>query len=269
MVLRSVLALVGTLVWIGALAVLWRSRRWLVFYFLGALGLVVIVMLIASATGLDRAIEDLEARQVVMLSQLFGQRLSLLGGNGLAIRNHVGWAVFDVGIECSGIMEMAAIAGLIAFYPAVFGPTRKALTVGVGTAMTYVLNLGRILLIAGMVSVLGSDWVFPAHAIFGRIFFVAGTIVLYWRLLTLPTVQHVGIQLDPSRADGHESSPVMHLDLDDLDRDMNADPVGAYRAAVEPEPEQAEDSSAPDVGSAAQREGELDAAGSEPEGGDR
>jgi hypothetical protein len=46
----------------------------------------------------------------------------------------------------------------------------------------------------------GSDWAFAAHAVFGRVFFFVATIYLYWRLVTRPTVRHVGEELEP--ADG-------------------------------------------------------------------
>jgi exosortase family protein XrtG len=190
--------LLAFLLWVALLVALWRQRRWLPFYVLGALGGVVLVVIVATLTGLDGRLEALEARNVLALANLFGMKLVVLGSNGLAIRNHTGWGVFDVGVECSGLMEMAAMAGLVLFYPAVFSHRRKAMIVVAGTTLSYLFNLIRILLIVEIVARMGTDWVFPAHAVFGRLFFFLVTIAMYWRLVTLPTVLHIGRSLAPA-----------------------------------------------------------------------
>ena len=66
----------------------------------------------------------------------------------------------------------------------------------IGTVASYFFNLVRVLLIVQIVSRLGTDWVFPAHAVFGRLFFFVVSIALYWRLVTLPTVHHIGKSLE-------------------------------------------------------------------------
>jgi exosortase family protein XrtG len=106
---------------------------------------------------------------------------------GLAIPSSTGWAVFDIGLECSAILEMSAIVGLTAFYPA-FRPLQRLVLGVVGLTVTYVINIMRILLIVGIIDVMGTGWVFAAHAVFGRVFFFAATVVLYWFLLTRPTI---------------------------------------------------------------------------------
>jgi exosortase family protein XrtG len=181
--------------WIIVLWRLWAGRRWLPFYLLGALGVVLFVVLGATITGLDVVLQATEAGQVAALAERVGLKLVVLGSNGLAIRNHTGWGVFDIGVECSGLLEMAAMAGLVLFYPAVYSPLRKAVIVLVGTLATYLFNLLRILLIVQIVNAMGADWVFPAHAVFGRFFFFLTTIALYWWLVTRPTVRHIGREL--------------------------------------------------------------------------
>jgi exosortase family protein XrtG len=188
--------LVGFVLWLMLLGLLWTGRRWLMFYVLGALGGIIFIVLTAALTGWDARLEGMEAQQVVGFATYLGIHLQLLGNAGLAIPNHVGWGVFDVGIECSALLEMTAMAGLVLFYPAVFSAPRKAGIVIVGTAFTYVLNLTRILLIVAIINLFGTAWVFPAHAVFGRMFFFFGTILLYWRLVTRPTVKHVGLALE-------------------------------------------------------------------------
>jgi exosortase family protein XrtG len=194
MILR-LLPLFGlTILWAAATAMLWRTRRWLVFYITGAFGFILLVVYGASMLGLDKTLEALEASQVLVMSRIMGLRLGVLGGSGLAIPNHTGWAVFNIGVECSAILEMSAIIGLVVFYPA-FSPQRRALTSIVGFVSTYVINLFRVLLIVGIINSFGTSWVFPAHAVFGRMFFFAGTVALYWYLMTRPTIGVVRDQL--------------------------------------------------------------------------
>ena len=116
--------LVAGLVWAALTFSLWRSRRWLSFYVTGAFGFVLLALSVARTYGLDATVEVWQARQVTALASLVGIRLGSLGGSGLAIQNHTGWAVFDVGIECSALLEMSAMVGLIVFYPA-FSAKRK------------------------------------------------------------------------------------------------------------------------------------------------
>ena len=186
--------------WAALTFMLWRTRRWLVFYLTGAFGFILLVVYGASLLGLDTALEALEATQVAAMAGALGVRLDVLGSTGLAIPNHTGWAVFDIGIECSAIIEMAAALGLIGFYPA-FSRGRRVLIAGVGVAATYVINLLRILLIASIINAMGTDWVFAAHAIFGRVFFFVATVVLYWYLLTRPTMRVVRQDLQPALAE--------------------------------------------------------------------
>jgi exosortase/archaeosortase family protein len=69
------------------------------------------------------------------------------------------------------------------------------LTAIVGFLATYVINLFRVLIIVGLINYFGTSWVFPAHAVFGRMFFFAGTVALYWYLVTRPTIGVVRDQL--------------------------------------------------------------------------
>lgn len=194
------LLILGTLAWAGATFALRRARRWLLFYLTGGLGFVLVVLFWASTLGFDTALEAIEARQAVGIANLTGITLSLLGKTGLAIPNHTGWAVFDVGIECSALLEMSAIIGLVAFYPA-FSVGRKVSSAIIGTAVTYVVNIARIMLIVVLINAFGTDWVFAAHAVFGRVLFFIGTVALYWWLITRPTVNWIGADLSRAVAD--------------------------------------------------------------------
>lgn len=180
--------------WAVAVFLLRYRRRWLVYYITAAFGFILLVVMATKVTGWQNILEALEASQVKTLSGLTGLSLDVLGGSGLAIPNHTGWAVFDIGIECSALLEMSAIIGLIGFYPA-FRPGRRAANMAIGLAVTYVMNLARIMLIVAIINAYGTAWVFPAHAVFGRVFFFIATIALYWYLITRPTVSIVNRQV--------------------------------------------------------------------------
>ncbi|MCX8007483.1 MAG: archaeosortase/exosortase family protein [Coriobacteriia bacterium] len=177
----------GTAAWALVVAALRRARYWLLFYLLGGLGFVLVVLFWASRFGLDDVLEAFEAKLAVGIASVAGIALSQLGATGLAIPNHTGWAVFDVGIECSALIEMAAIVGLTVFYPA-FDPARKAVNTVVGITTTFAINMLRIMVIVLIINAYGTGWVFAAHAVFGRVVFFIGTVALYWWLVTRPTV---------------------------------------------------------------------------------
>lgn len=185
----------GAFVWAALTFSMYRSRRWLAYYVTGAFGLILVVLFTAQALGLDSALEALEARQSLFLASRLGIDMNLLGPYGLAIKNHVGWAVFDIGVECSAILEMAAFAGLVGFYPA-FSLARRGITIAIGVALTYLLNLVRIVVIVSIIASGGTEWVFSAHAIFGRILFFAGVVAIFWYLVTRPTISVVSNQLE-------------------------------------------------------------------------
>ncbi len=191
--------LLAIVVWAAVTFGLLRLRRWLLFYLVGAFGFVLLLAFGAAALDIDTVIESVEAAQVAMLAGLMGIGVTVVEGTGLAIPNHTGWAVFDIGLECSAILEMAAIVGLTAFYPA-FRPGKRAILGITGALMTYVINIGRILLIVAIINAFGTDWVFAAHAVFGRIFFFIGTVALYWFLMTRPTIGFTRRRLEEGAA---------------------------------------------------------------------
>lgn len=195
------LFIILAIVWLAVIVFLWVKRRWLVFYLTAALGFVLLVIYAAAFMGFDEVLEGIEAAQVAAMAGWFGITLDVMGTAGLAVRNHAGWAVFDIGIECSALLEIAAVTGLVAFYPA-FSLGRKAITIIIGVVATYILNLFRILLIVWIIDVLGTGWVFPAHAVFGRVFFFVGTVAIYWFLVTRPSIGILGNRARPGDVSG-------------------------------------------------------------------
>lgn len=194
MIASPITLLVAGIIWAALTFSLWRSRRWLAFYITGAFGFVLLAISVARTFGFDASVEALQARQVTALAAAFGMKLGILGSSGLAIPSRAGWAVFEIGIECSALLETFAFLGLIAFYPA-FSTQRKGVTLAIGAAATWVINILRLLLIIAIIEAFGTGWVYAAHAVFGRVFFFAATIGLYWYLVTRPTIRVVSADL--------------------------------------------------------------------------
>lgn len=187
--------LIVTLMWALLVFRLYRGRRWLVYYITGAFGFILLALVSAQFIGFDGMLESIQARQVAGIATSLGLQTDVLGPAGLAIKNHVGWAVFDIGVECSAILEMAAFAALVGFYPA-FSKSRRYGSIAIGVAATYALNIARILLIVVIIHLGGTEWVFAAHAVFGRLVFFTGVVIIFWYLMTRPTIAVVSRQME-------------------------------------------------------------------------
>lgn len=179
----------AVLVWL-----LLRRRTWLAFYVTGAFGLTVLLVFGAMALGWDVWLESVQAKQVARIAPHLGIKVDRIGDRGLGIKGPEGWSIFDIGLECSVLLEGSALAGLVLFYPA-FDGLRKAWTVVVGLLASYVINIARILIIVAIIRSLGTAWVFAAHAVFGRVFFFAAIMAVFWFLVTLPTIRFVNRQM--------------------------------------------------------------------------
>ncbi|MFA5844343.1 MAG: hypothetical protein WC971_05865 [Coriobacteriia bacterium] len=190
--------LASSVVWAVLTWMLLNRRMWLAFYVTGAFGFTVLVVFSAMALGWDLRFESMQAVLVARLAPRFGIVVEHLGDRGLGIKGPEGWSVFDIGLECSALLEASALSGLVLFYPA-FSTGRKVWTALVGLLASYMINVARILIIVAIITSFGTAWVFPAHAIFGRIFYFAAMMAVFWFLVTMPTVRFVS---DRMEADG-------------------------------------------------------------------
>jgi len=200
--MRSVLMIAaGAALWILLTRRLHKQRAWLAYYITGAFGFTILTLFVAQLFGLDARLEGFEAHHVAAVGWLFGLRLRVMGPSGLAIPAPYGWSIFDIGIECSALLETAVFVGLIAFYPA-YNRARKASSIISGSIATYGINLIRILVIVGLVAAFGESWTFVAHAVIGRLVFFVMTVGVYWFLLTRPTIRVVAESLPPEDRSG-------------------------------------------------------------------
>ena len=167
--------------------VLWRrGRQWLSFYLWGAVGLALSLIYLGLASGWQDTLIAAEAQHI---QWVVGPWISArpLGDDMLMIPDPTGWSILYIGIECSALLEMACLLGLVLFYPR-FALPRRLLLATAGLGATYALNLGRLVVIVLITHYLGKQFVMIAHTIVGRLLFFGGTILTYWHLITQPTL---------------------------------------------------------------------------------
>ncbi|MCK4776961.1 MAG: archaeosortase/exosortase family protein [Actinomycetia bacterium] len=122
-----------------------------------------------------------------MLTKEFGLTVKEVSKGFVVVSHSDGWSLLKIGIECSALLEIAVFIGLLLFYPA-FTWRRKSLYLVLGVTGTYIVNLFRLMLIVAIITFWGRGAIFPAHAIFGRGFFFILIVIIYWFIITKPTL---------------------------------------------------------------------------------
>lgn len=185
------IATILSVIYVAGIVYFRRRRAWLGYYLFAAIGLTLILVFGAQASGLANKIEYLVTWCTANISTWFGINALFLGQNELMIADKAGWVVLRTTIECSALIETSVLLSLILFYPA-FTIRKKIGLLAIGIPVTWISNLMRLLIITGMTAFFGRQAIFFGHAIVGRFFFLVVTIGLYWFLLTMPTVREVG-----------------------------------------------------------------------------
>jgi len=183
-----IVAIAGFLMAIAALAR--KKRWWLSFYLAGAVSLVALIVSFFIITGYDTYIMGIEAKNIAYLANVFGIPSNFIPPNAFIFPDPTGWSVFGIGFECSSLIEISVLVGLLLLYPG-YSYKRKMKYVGIGIVATYAANLIRMFSIIYIVNIFGKSALYFAHAFIGKIIFFAFIIVLYWYLLTRPTLSIV------------------------------------------------------------------------------
>ncbi len=172
------------------LAGLWwlRRRQWrLSVYIWSGFGLAFLLIHAAVLLNGHVLLASTEARQLKDIMGIFGVHLELVDSTVLMVPDPTGWSGLRIGVESSTLIELAVFSGLLLFYPKLSW-RRRSLSMIAGLGGTYLLNLFRLGLIVVMILVWGKPAVPVAHAIVGRLVYFGGVVILYWFLLTKPTL---------------------------------------------------------------------------------
>lgn len=188
LLILAVLTLIG--IYVAGVIFFRKQRAWLAYYLLAAFGLTLILVFGARWIGLAGKLETMVTYTTAVLASLLGIGTRWLGQSYILVKDPLGWVALQTNIECSALIETSILAGLIFFYPA-FDWLRKLKYFAIGTIVTTIANIVRMLIITGMTATMGRSAIFLGHAIVGRLFFFAAVIALYWFILTRPTVSEV------------------------------------------------------------------------------
>lgn len=183
-----IVALAGILMSVAAIA--HKKRWWLTFYLAGAVSFMAFIVSFFIITGLDTWIMGIEAQNIAALATAFGIPSEFLPPNAFIFPDPTGWSIFGIGMECSAIIEIGVLAGLLILYPG-YSWKRKSRYAAIGIGITYGANLIRMMSIVYLVNIFGKPALYVAHAFVGKIIFFIFIIVLYWYLLTRPTLSIV------------------------------------------------------------------------------
>jgi exosortase/archaeosortase family protein len=172
--------------------ILWLQRRhWALLLFVWqAFGLAFIAIHVAALFNWHAALAALESRQITAVMLALHVPVQIVNETTLLIPDATGWSGLRIGIESSTLIELAVLCGLVLFYPKQT-PRQRALRLVIGVVVTYALNLVRLMIIIVMILMWGKPAVILAHDFVGRLVYFTGVVVLYWFLLTKPTVRRV------------------------------------------------------------------------------
>ncbi len=195
------LYLLTALIWGAAVAFLHRYRIWLLFYTVGSVGLAFLLIVAGTRfVPLERGLEVTTAYAAHAISQALGiptRVFEAAPGNILVwvVVQEPGWTVVRVDLECSGLLEMSVLSGLLLFYPAWSLWRRLGLTM-LGWVATYMANIARVVVIILILHSFGKRSIFVAHTIVGRAVFFALVAGLYWVVFTRGTLSTLAERLD-------------------------------------------------------------------------
>ena len=193
-----------TVVWALLVRFFWRAGAWLPYFVAGAAGsAVILVILLRDVVPGETAIRAATAFFVNQSAWAVGVRTKLITANPgdllvVGVPHHNEWTMLSIGIECSGVLELATLFGLVAFFPAL--PLAKRMRVAaIALAMTFVANVIRMLVIVAAVAYGGQDALEIAHVVLGRLVFFVLAIGIYWYAITRPTLDTVATRLKGAR----------------------------------------------------------------------
>lgn len=189
--LKLLITIIGLPIYLFLIIYFRRYRQWLLYYLIGAFGLTMLITLPVEYLKWDYYLIGVESFHANLLGRLLGISGEIMENGRIALQTGSGRSILQIGIECSGVLEAGVLIGLVAFYP-VFRFRSKLLKIAFGLAVTYLINIVRILLIIVIVAKFGIGYVFIAHAVVARLFFFSLAITLYWYILTKPTLKIVG-----------------------------------------------------------------------------
>lgn len=182
-------------IWMALVVVLRARRLWLPYYVLAAVGFTLLFLTAARGTVVELALESLTATHGHVAAGWLGiPTLVFHNAPGtllvLVVLGQAGWTVIEVGIECSGLLELTALTALLLFYPGL-GVARRIQLMSAGLVATYLINVIRLLVIIAFLHWGGRDMMWLAHSVIGRAVFFVLVVAVYWFIFTRAALRTV------------------------------------------------------------------------------
>ena len=182
-------------VWVVLLLFFRSHRNWLPYYVLGSVGLAFVLIGVGRLFFLEQFLQVSTAASVHILSVITGVETRLFPAVPgalmvLVISQDLGWTVLNIGLESSGLLEIGVLTGMVGFYPG-WSLRRRLLTIFLGVFATYVANVVRVSFIVASLHWGGKDLLFISHTIGGRRIFFTLVVLIFWFVLSLPTLRTV------------------------------------------------------------------------------
>lgn len=187
-------------IWLLAVLFFRLNRIWLPYYITGSVGISFLIIFIGRNTPIESGLQTAVAQGVHAIARIVSIPTDTFSAAPgallvLVISQDIGWTMLQVTVESSGLLESGVVFGMLIFYPA-WSFKRRLSYVALALVLTYVANIIRLLVIVGALHFLGKDSLLISHTIIGRAVFFVGVILIYWFLLTRPTLGAVKEKLD-------------------------------------------------------------------------
>ena len=190
--------------WVGGVAFLRYYRIWLLYYLLGAVGLVYWIALVAgNLLHLEPYLAHTVAWAVHQIANAFSIPTRIYENAPgillvLVVVQDIGWTVLQIGVESSGLLEISVLVSVLAFYPG-WQWLRRGGAILAGGLAIWAANVLRMLIIVVMLNQLGKNALVLAHTFVGRIVFFLLTILIFWYLVTSATLANLRPRAEPGR----------------------------------------------------------------------
>jgi len=185
---------VFALFWLFAIAVLYHYRILPLYFVLGAVGLTFLFILVIRGSSVEYLLEQKTGMILHYILNYFNVSTHVFdkspGTILVFIKIDESWTTLDIDIESSALLEIAVLLGLVIFYP-VYSFGKKLWFVLLGTVTLICCNLFRLILVVFIIYWWGRNFNFLAHTLIGRLFFFFAIILLYWCILTRPSIKQV------------------------------------------------------------------------------
>lgn len=187
-------------VWGFSVRFFWKAGAWLPYFVLGSAGAA--FLLIVGMREVVPGEDLLRAATAFMVDRtawMLGVHTTITDASSgdllvVGVPHHNEWTLLTIGIECSGLLELATLFGLVSFFPALRPPKRIGV-LGVALVLTFLANVVRMLVIVLALAYGGQAMLDIAHVVLGRLVFFVLAIGIYWFAITRPTINAVSARL--------------------------------------------------------------------------